>query len=55
MCFTGLDVLDVHERALFALGYAAVLALVLLGAAKQAQALAELWRRLSEQRRAAGG
>lgn len=51
MCFTGLDVLDHHERVLFALGYIAVLGLVLLGAGKQLQALLELWRDVVKQQR----
>lgn len=44
MCFTGLDVLDYHERVIFSIGYLAVLVLVLAGAGKQAHALVELWR-----------
>ncbi len=55
MCFTGLDVLDHHERVLFSLGYIAVLALVLLGAGKQVHALCELYRRALERRRQLGG
>jgi hypothetical protein len=50
MCFTGLDVLDYHERVLFSLGYIAVLALVLAGAGKQARALIEWWRGVVRQR-----
>ncbi|GBF99478.1 hypothetical protein Rsub_12146 [Raphidocelis subcapitata] len=53
MCFTGLDVLDYHERVLFSLGYIAVLALVLAGAGKQAAALLELWRDVTRRRAAA--
>jgi hypothetical protein len=52
MCFTGLDVLDHHERVLFSLGYLAVLALVLLGAGKQLHALVEVWRDVVRQRAA---
>jgi hypothetical protein len=44
MCFTGLDVLDFHERVLFSLGYLAVLVLVLAGAGKQLHPLLDLWR-----------
>jgi len=44
MCFTGLDVLDHHERVLFSLGYLAVLILVLAGAGKQAHTLVDMYR-----------
>lgn len=55
MCFTGLDVLDHHERVLFSLGYIAVIALVLLGAVKQLHALVEAARAVAAARRAGGG
>lgn len=50
MCFTGLDVLDYHERVLFSLGYLAVLILVLAGACKQIHTLIEVWREVLRQR-----
>ncbi|KAI8468501.1 MAG: hypothetical protein J3K34DRAFT_522881 [Monoraphidium minutum] len=50
MCFTGLDVLDYHERVLFSLGYLAVLVLVLAGAGKQVHTLVEMWREVVRRR-----
>jgi hypothetical protein len=50
MCFTGLDVLDYHERVIFSLGYLAVLILVLAGAGKQVHTLIEMWREVVPQR-----
>lgn len=50
MCFTGLDVLDYHERVLFSLGYIAVIVLVLAGAGKQVHTLVEMWREIVRRR-----
>ena len=50
MCFTGLDVLDYHERVLFSLGYIAVIVLVLAGEGKQVHTLVEMSREVVRQR-----